>query len=159
MPLLEVTLPEGSLAPAALDELADGLTAALLRAEGAPDNELFRSIAWLDVHWVPKANAYQGGRPAQEPRFRVDITVPDGALSDRRKASLVEEATRLVLEAAGEDPSDAGALMRVWVLVREITDGNWGAAGRIFRYADLKALAQGGAHEPADIPVSVPAGT
>src|SRR3954447_10526197 len=42
MPLLELPLPEGSLEPAALDTLAEGLTAALLRAEGAPDNELFR---------------------------------------------------------------------------------------------------------------------
>jgi phenylpyruvate tautomerase PptA (4-oxalocrotonate tautomerase family) len=159
MPLLEVTLPEGSLAPDAIDELADGLTAALLRAEGAPDNELFRSIAWLDVHWIPAANAYQGGRRASQPRFRVDITVPQGALSDKRKASLVEEATRLVLEAAGEDPADAGALMRVWVLVREIPDGGWGGAGRVFTLADLKALAQAGADRPADLPVEVPAAT
>ena len=159
MPLPELTLPEGSLEPDALDRLADGLTAALLRAEGAPDNELFRSIAWLDVHWVPAANAYQGGRPAAKPRFRVDVTVPEGALSDRRKATLVEEATRLVLEAAGEDPADGEALLRVWVMIRDVPDGNWGGAGRVFRYADLRAMAQGGAERPADIPVEVPAGT
>jgi phenylpyruvate tautomerase PptA (4-oxalocrotonate tautomerase family) len=159
MPLLELTLPEGSLEPEALDRLADGLTAALLRAEGAPDNELFRSIAWLDVHWVPAANAYQGGRPAAEPRFRVNVTVPEGALSERRKAQLVEESTRLVLEAAGEDPADPGALLRVWVMIRDVPDGNWGGAGRIFRFGDLKAMAQGGAQQPADIPVEVTAGT
>jgi phenylpyruvate tautomerase PptA (4-oxalocrotonate tautomerase family) len=156
MPLIDVTLPEGALAPDALDELADGLTTALLRAEGAPDDELFRSLAWLDVHWVPAANAYQGGRPAPQPRFRVDVTVPEGALSDRRKASLVQDATRLVLEAAGEDPADAGALMRVWVLVREIADGGWGAAGRVFRLDDLEALARSGAD---DLPAQAPAAT
>src|SRR3954452_18354940 len=44
MPLLGLTLPEGSLEPAALDTLAEGLTGSLLRAGLAPDNELFRSI-------------------------------------------------------------------------------------------------------------------
>jgi phenylpyruvate tautomerase PptA (4-oxalocrotonate tautomerase family) len=142
MPLLEVTLPAGALSAEATDRLADRLTAALLRAEGAPDTEFFRSIAWCDVFEVPPARAYQGGRVATQPRFRVDVIVPQGALDDERKASLVEEATRLVLEAAGENPEDAGAKLRVWVMVREVTDGNWGAAGRIFRFDDLKALAR-----------------
>jgi phenylpyruvate tautomerase PptA (4-oxalocrotonate tautomerase family) len=157
MPLLELTLPEGSLPADAVDRLADGLTEALLRAEGAPDNELFRSIAWLDVHWVPAANAYQGGKRAAQPRFRVNVTVPEGALTERRKGMLVEEATRLVLEAAGEDPADAGALMRVWVMIGEVRDGNWGGGGRVVRFADLKGLVDAGADAPSDIPVEVPA--
>ncbi|MBI5104681.1 MAG: tautomerase family protein [Solirubrobacterales bacterium] len=142
MPLLEVTLPEGSLAPEAVDRLADGLTGALLKWEGAPDTEFFRSIAWLDVHWIPAANAYQGGRPAARPRFRVEVTVPEGALDTERKAGLVEEATRLVLEAAGEDPADPEALMRVWVICHEVKDGGWGGAGRVWTLRDLAAIAR-----------------
>jgi hypothetical protein len=42
----------------------------------------------------------------------VDVTVPQGALSERRTAGLVEEATRTVLEAAGLSRAEA---LRVWV--------------------------------------------
>jgi phenylpyruvate tautomerase PptA (4-oxalocrotonate tautomerase family) len=68
----------------------------------------------------------------------VDVTVPAGALDDKRKSGLVEEATQAVLAAAG---LDAGEALRVWVLVNDQADGTWGAGGQIFRYADLVALA------------------
>jgi phenylpyruvate tautomerase PptA (4-oxalocrotonate tautomerase family) len=74
-----------------------------------------------------------------EPRFRVDVTVPAGVLDERRKSGLVEEVTQVVLAAAGLDAGDA---LRVWVLVNEQPDGTWGAGGQIFRYADLVALAK-----------------
>lgn len=102
-------------------------------------------------------NGYQGGKPAPAPRFRVNITVPEGALTERRKGMLVEEATRLVLEAAGEDPADAAALLRVWVMIGEVRDGNWGGAGRIIRFGDLKRLVETGADARSDIPVAAPA--
>jgi phenylpyruvate tautomerase PptA (4-oxalocrotonate tautomerase family) len=69
----------------------------------------------------------------------VDVTVPEGALSERRKAGLVEDATRTVLKAAGRAPDDA---LCVWVLVHEQPEGTWGAGGSVVRYADLVALAQ-----------------
>ncbi|MGS2620121.1 tautomerase family protein [Micromonospora sp. LZ34] len=71
-------------------------------------------------------------------RFRVEITVPQSALSDRRKAGLVAETTTVVLDAAGLTDVDA---QRVWVLIHEQPDGTWGAGGMIVRYADLVALA------------------
>jgi phenylpyruvate tautomerase PptA (4-oxalocrotonate tautomerase family) len=70
----------------------------------------------------------------------VEVTVPQGALSERRKAGLVEEATKAVLAAAGLGQDDAP---RVWVLVHEQPDGTWGAGGSVIRYADLVALAKG----------------
>jgi phenylpyruvate tautomerase PptA (4-oxalocrotonate tautomerase family) len=69
----------------------------------------------------------------------VDVRVPVGALSDRRKAGLVQEATALVLEAAGLGEADA---LRVWVLIHEQPEGTWGAGGQIVKFADLKAAAQ-----------------
>jgi phenylpyruvate tautomerase PptA (4-oxalocrotonate tautomerase family) len=80
------------------------------------------------------------------PRFRVDVTVPQGALSDRRKAGLTRETTEVVLKAAGLTETDA---LRVWVLIHEQTDGTWGAGGQIIRYADLVDLAKNTATEQA----------
>jgi len=151
MPMIDVTVPAGALSDDAKDALVEQLVPALLRWEGAPDNDLFRSITWAYVDERPAGRVYVGGRPADDdPRFRVVVTVPEGALSDRRKQGVVEEMTRLVLEAAGQDPADAEAAFKVWVLVNELGDGGWGAAGRVWRYADLVALAKGGAPaEPA----------
>lgn len=70
----------------------------------------------------------------------MDVTVPQGALSERRKAGLVEDVTKTVLDAAGLSPNDA---LRVWVLVHEQPEGTWGAGGSVIRYADLVALAKG----------------
>ncbi|MGX1134454.1 phenylpyruvate tautomerase PptA (4-oxalocrotonate tautomerase family) [Streptomyces glaucescens] len=72
--------------------------------------------------------------------------MPQGALSERRKAGLVEDATKTVLAAAGLTPAEA---LRVWVLVHEQPDGTWGAGGSVVRHADLVALARQG-KEQAD---------
>src|SRR3954451_12700435 len=53
MPKLELTIPAESLSNEAQQELARDLGAALLRWEGAPDTEFFRSITWAHVHALP----------------------------------------------------------------------------------------------------------
>jgi phenylpyruvate tautomerase PptA (4-oxalocrotonate tautomerase family) len=78
------------------------------------------------------------GAPVSEPTFRVQVTVPQGALSDRRKQELVSEATKTVLEAAGLGEGDA---LRVWVLIGEVPEGNWGAAGTVVHFEQLRQLA------------------
>lgn len=145
MPLIDLTYPAGTLAPEARTELVDELTTVLLRAERAPDTEFFRSIAWVHVHELPAGCVLASGRPVDEPTFRVQVTIPAGALSDRRKQELVAEATRVVLAAAGLTESDA---LRVWVLITEVPDGNWGAGGQIVRFADLVRYASEEREQP-----------
>lgn len=152
MPMIELTLPEGALPKDAQDKLMHDLTFALLRWEGAPeDSETAKEVSWGYVDERPSGNVYQGGEPAPErPTYRVQITVPEGALDDEKKSGLVAEATKLVLEAEGVDPNDSAALMRVWVLVREITDGNWGGAGQIYRLRDIARLVMAGRQKPSE---------
>lgn len=136
MPMIELTAPAGALTDAGRKSVQKDLAALLLKWEGAPDNEYFRSVAWTYLHELP-----EGAQTTAEddaPRFRVDVRVPAGALSDRRKAGLVQEATALVLDAAGLGEGDA---MRVWVLIHEQAEGTWGAGGQIVKFAELKALA------------------
>lgn len=146
MPMIELTLPAGALDKPAQDALMQELTTTLLRWEGAPpDGEAARSVSWGYVDERPAANVYRGGAPEpDEPTYRVTITVPERALDDERKAGLVADATRHVLEADGADTGDEDALMHVWVLIREVPDGNWGGAGRIFRLRDIAKLVMGG---------------
>ncbi|MFC7244982.1 4-oxalocrotonate tautomerase family protein [Catellatospora aurea] len=134
--MIQLTAPAGALTPAGRDSIQKTLATVLLRWEGAPDNPLFRSLAWTYLHELP-AGA-QTTAEDDAPRFRVEITVPVGALSERRKAGLVGEITTAVLDAAGLTDADA---QRVWVLIHEQPDGTWAAGGKIVRFADLVALA------------------
>ncbi|MGW6931136.1 tautomerase family protein [Lentzea sp. NPDC054927] len=135
--MIELTAPAGSLTEAGRASVQRDLATLLLKWEGAPDNEFFRSVAWTYLHELP-AGA-QTTAEDDAPRFRVDVRVPAGALSDRRKAGLVQDATALVLAAAGLGEGDA---MRVWVLIHEQPEGTWGAGGQIVKFAELKAAAQ-----------------
>lgn len=136
MPMIQLTAVEGSLTPQGRSSIQRQLATILLRWEGAPDNAFFRSISWSQLNEVPVGALVSA--EDDEPRFRVDVTVPAGALSDRRKSGLVDEVTKAVLEAAALTPEDG---MRVWVLVHEQADGTWGVAGTILRYADIAATA------------------
>ncbi|HTX32576.1 MAG TPA: tautomerase family protein [Solirubrobacteraceae bacterium] len=145
MPLIDLTYPAGTFSPPDRTALVDELTTVLLRAERAPDTEFFRSIAWVHVHELPDGTVYAAGRPVSEPTFRVQVTIPEGALSDRRKQELVGEATRVLSEAAGLAEADG---LRVWVLIREVPDGNWGAGGQVVRFADLVRYASAEREQP-----------
>jgi phenylpyruvate tautomerase PptA (4-oxalocrotonate tautomerase family) len=149
--MIEFTYPRGAIASEARAELLDQLATRLLRAERAPDTEFFRSITWVYANEIDPGDLAVGGRPGGEPRFRVQVTVPEGALSDRRKGELVEGTTEAVLEAAGLDESEG---IRVWTLIREVPDGNWGAAGQQVRFSQLveAAKAQRGQEAASALP-------
>src|SRR5215510_7072262 len=131
MPMLELTYPKGAIPSDAREELLEELATKMLEAEKAPDTEFFRSITWVYANEIDAEQLAVGGRPGGEPRFRVQVTVPEGALSDRRKGILVESVNEAVLSAA-ELPESEG--LRVWTLIRDVPDGNWGAAGQQVRY-------------------------
>ncbi|WP_433682904.1 tautomerase family protein [Nocardia sp. CA-119907] len=138
MPMIQLTLPAGVLSADARSALQKTLATTLLTWEGAPDTAFFRAQAWCRIDEVPEG-AF-GTAEDDLPRFRVDATVPDGALSERRKAGLIQQVTADVLAAAGLTDADG---LRVWVLIHEQPEGTWGAAGNIVRFAELKALAAG----------------
>src|SRR5260221_7513492 len=138
MPMMDLTYPAGAITPEARATLTEELTTVLLRAERAPDAQLFRDITWVFIHELPAEHVVTAGAPATAPIFRLQVTVPQGALSDRRKEELVSEATRVLSAAAGLGEDDG---LRIWVLVYEVPDGNWGAGGNVIRFEQLRAMA------------------
>jgi phenylpyruvate tautomerase PptA (4-oxalocrotonate tautomerase family) len=139
MPMIDITYPAGSISGEQRQTLADEVTTALLRAERAPDTEFFRSITWAIVHELPAEHVFAAGQPVQAPIVRIEATTPEGALSDRRRAEFVENATKAVRDAFGIP--EAETLTRVWVTCREIAEGSWGAGGQIIRFAQLREMA------------------
>ncbi len=142
MPMIQLTASAGALVEVDRAELRATLESTLLRWEGAPDTPFFRAQAWSSV-----AEADFGSTEDTLPRFRVDVTVPQGALSERRRTGLVDEATRVVLHASGLAPEQA---LQVWVLVHEQPEGSWGAGGEIIRFTELKRIAAAQRAEAAD---------
>jgi phenylpyruvate tautomerase PptA (4-oxalocrotonate tautomerase family) len=138
MPKLDLTIPADALSDDAKQQLTRDLGATLLHWEGAPDTEFFRSITWAHLHELP-AEAIQTPDGVAEPHAVIEISVPDGALNDKRKAGLVEDATKLVLDATGWGP-EAG--VRVWTLIRDVPEGNWGAGGQVVHFEQLREAAK-----------------
>ena len=136
MPMIEVTAPAGAIAPDAREELLDELAGRLLHWEGAPDTEFFRANSWVYFNEIPADALYVGGRPDGDARIRVDVTTPEGALSQRRRAGLVADVHAAVSRASGLTPEEG---YRIWVLCREIAEGSWGAGGGIVEFAALRA--------------------
>jgi phenylpyruvate tautomerase PptA (4-oxalocrotonate tautomerase family) len=139
MPKMDLTIPEGALSPEAKSKLPSEMAAALLRWEGAPDTEFFRGISWTHVHELPEGAIHDADGSTDKPQAIVEVTTPEGALSDRRRAGLAEELTKMVLEATGW-PEEAS--MRVWILCREIDEGSWAAAGQVIQFEQLRAAAK-----------------
>ena len=138
MPKIDLTFSAGALSPEAKAELPGKLAATLLKWEKAPDTEFFRSISWTHVHELAPDSTHDANGPDAPAHFVIDVTTPQGALSDRRRAELAKEMTEQVLEAAGLTPDDG---IRVWVLMHEVPEGSWGAGGAVIRFEQLRAAA------------------
>lgn len=147
MPMIDLTYPEGALDADGRAQAVEGLTAALLRNEGAADNEQTRAMSWVVVHELPAGALNVGGTPAERPVYRLEVTVPEGTLlqgpgpvGTHSRRTLVREATEVLLAAEGTGYSDVEA-GRVYCLVREVGDGYWGGMGTTFRIEDIVAVA------------------
>lgn len=147
MPMIDIKLPKDSLDAETRATLADRLTATLLRWEKAPDNDFTRAITW--VYFDDRELHVTGGPNVGKDHYVVLVTVPEGALSDRRKEGLVKDATEVLLEVTGMQAEGFEDRVRIWVHIHEVPEGHWGAAGQIFRYKDIVAAVAGRTEAPA----------
>jgi phenylpyruvate tautomerase PptA (4-oxalocrotonate tautomerase family) len=137
MPMIDLTLPQDALADDVRARLVDDLLATLLHWEGAPDNERSRSLAWAFVHEVKSVTV--ASSPTSGHHYRVGVRTPQGALDDRRRAGLIADVTELVLKAEGSPCTPENAF-RVWVILDEVAEGSWGAAGTVWRFQDIASF-------------------
>jgi phenylpyruvate tautomerase PptA (4-oxalocrotonate tautomerase family) len=140
MPIIELTLAEGTLGDEDRTRLMEQLAATVSKWEGMADDPRVAATVWTFVDERRIGSMVAGGRPPEEPRYRVQITVAEGSLDDERKSHVVAEVTRQVLEAEGS-PNEVAQAARVCCHIHEIPDGNWGAAGRVWRLADIVEFA------------------
>jgi phenylpyruvate tautomerase PptA (4-oxalocrotonate tautomerase family) len=139
MPMIDLTFVRGSVADAALSRLTDELVTVLLRAERAPDTPFLRDNTWVYLRAVDPAELSVGGKGPGAPRFRIDLTVFEGALSQDRKEQLTADVHAAVCAAAGIEPQGVRAF-HVWTLIHEIPEGNWAGGGKVIYYRQVKGL-------------------
>src|SRR5246127_4549159 len=137
MPMIDLTYVRGSLVDQGLGQLTDELVAALLRAGSAPDTPFLRDNTLVYLHALDPAAQSVGGRGGGAPRFRVEMTVFEGALSQDRKEQLAADVHAAVCTAAGLDRSRA---LHVWTLIHEVAEGNWAGGGKVIYYDKVKGL-------------------
>jgi len=136
MPLLDVYIPEGALAPEAERALLAKVTDLLIEHEGVdPRNESTRRLAWI---WVHRPDVYVAGAQPQSPRYRFICQVPEGQYNDERRAAMTAAIQQAVAEA--EDGAWPHPEFRVVVFTCEVPEGWWGGEGRILRLADIYEL-------------------
>jgi phenylpyruvate tautomerase PptA (4-oxalocrotonate tautomerase family) len=148
MPMIELTTTKGALDDSAKQRLAAELSTIALEVEAAPlarfgDTAHMQALAWC---FINEQDVFVGGQSIAKPIYRVIVTIPEGApgvfgpLAGRGRETLVKRVTAAVLAAEGSEETMVEA-HRVWVQLRQITDGHWAGFGEVLTVSDLAAYA------------------
>jgi phenylpyruvate tautomerase PptA (4-oxalocrotonate tautomerase family) len=133
MPLVEVTVPKGLLDAGKRASLAAELTTAVLKAEGAPDNDRSRALTWVFLQEAPEGTWAVGGKWPSGLKFLVRLTVPVGSLSPARKRKMGATLHKVLSDHSGRPLK----VEEAWILTHEVPEGNWSAGGKVLRFEDI----------------------
>ena len=141
MPVLQVSYPAGSLDAVSKPALAERLTNVLLTMEGGARTPGGLASATVLFSEVPREDWFVGGRTddthVHPPgKFLVRVTVPEGYMSQAHKSEVHALVNHAFLEVLGGG-SSASAGGSILVTVEEVTEGDWGCAGRTISLASI----------------------
>jgi phenylpyruvate tautomerase PptA (4-oxalocrotonate tautomerase family) len=153
MPMIHFHYPAGSLTPARKSDLAERLTHVLIEIEGGPgtDGPRSRSISWVMFYEIASDSWAIGGKfddtyVSPPGKFLVNVHVPEGSLSNDRKAMVHKMVDQAVFDTfdvpVPDDPE--GRKPSIFVQITEWPEGNMGALGRTWRLADIGGYVGGG---------------
>jgi phenylpyruvate tautomerase PptA (4-oxalocrotonate tautomerase family) len=145
VPMIELTTTKGALDDATRERLAGELATIVLELEAAPfaqfgDDPDMQALAWC---FVNEQEVVVGGQVHAKPIYRVNVTIPEGApifglLAEKVRQKLIRRVTEAVLAAEGSENTMVEA-HRVWVHLREMPHGHWGAFGEFVSVNDTVA--------------------
>jgi phenylpyruvate tautomerase PptA (4-oxalocrotonate tautomerase family) len=134
VPVIQVHHLEGALDDDTKADLARRLTDALIVMEGGANTRGGRAFAWVLFTPVKPGDWWIGGRRDDQfvvppGRSLVHVTIPEGYMNAQHKSEVHASINAAIVAATGCDgESSAGA--SALVVIDEVTEGNWGAAGR-----------------------------
>ena len=134
MPMIDVYAAAGTFGDR--KQLAQDLASAVMRWERVPEISLFSDNTAAFIHDLPPdaiSDAAGNGN-----HVRVQVLTPIGVLDREKQLGVVDELTKIVAAAAGDDTLPE----RTWVLITESPDGGWGIAGHANTGADIAQAAR-----------------
>jgi phenylpyruvate tautomerase PptA (4-oxalocrotonate tautomerase family) len=139
MPMIDLCIPEGALAPDAEQRLLRELAELLIRLEGFdPENERARAVTWTFLH---RPQVFVAGEPVRIPRYRIVLAAPEGQYDAKVRSAVVREVAEAFARAEGTPFDEVSK--RVWVFPIEVPDGAWGSRGQVQRLPDIMAFLAG----------------
>ena len=135
--MIDLTIQKGVLSLHSKAELMNDLCDIVLKWEGFADDEKAKQLAFSYIHEIERENTLVAGQTPSRPYYRVDITVPENAISNSNKSDLIGEVTDCILKAE-QSGCNSENRSRVWCIIHHVLDGNWGGKGKVFPYNALR---------------------
>lgn len=142
MPIMNVRYVEGALTDAQKQDLSERLTALMIEMEGGAGTEGGHAFAWVIYDEIESGNWWAGGRTdrtyVRPPGcFLVDVRIPEGYMNTQHKNDVQAGVNAALMAATGQDMADVRAGGSCQVVITEITEGNWAAAGKPISLASI----------------------
>jgi phenylpyruvate tautomerase PptA (4-oxalocrotonate tautomerase family) len=134
MPMIDVYAAAGTFSDT--KKLATELAATLMRIEGVPDIPMFRQNTAAFIHELPSGSV--SNVDGEDANVRVQVLTNAGALDRDKQLAVVEQFSKLIGQAAGDDT----LAERTWVLLTEAVEGGWGLWGHAHTNAELVQAAR-----------------
>lgn len=147
MPVVRVSHPQGALTRAQKQQLSSELTEVVLDAEVDAVTDNGRMVTVIQFLEAAADDWAVGGvlRSAMESppnHFIVDVIVLQGLLEGERRRATHRRIAEAFERACGGSEGDPMLALRVWVLIHEVREGSWGAAGGTVSALDVAQFLQ-----------------
>ena len=127
MPCIFLHYTEGTFEKDALDKLVAKITRCTAKLEKLPLTDFILSTTWVYCREYPKDMVYHGGKSGGNNIITLEVNVIQGGYSNSPKTELIKSATDAI-EEHGNLPQ--GEPRRVYVVIREVEESNWGFDGQ-----------------------------
>lgn len=141
MPLITVHLPQNNFTGRQKKAFAQKATDILLTLEGMAENPKAQNLSWVQFTEFCEEDFFMAGHSVEKPHYRIEVKVFQGTMNAKKKQKLTEQLTHLILRLEQTDDNLLNAA-RIWVMIEEVPNGNWGGAGKIYRIEDLMQIMQ-----------------
>ncbi|TCR65617.1 tautomerase family protein [Bosea sp. BK604] len=140
MPIMTVRYGAGDLDATARADLAKRLTEIMIRMEGGANTPGGRAFAWVLFEESAPGAWWAGGEAGDEyiappGRYLVRVDIPEGYMNAAHKSEVHAWVTEAILAVRPASGPQAGHSIQV--IVNEIPEGNWAAAGRTISLANI----------------------
>jgi phenylpyruvate tautomerase PptA (4-oxalocrotonate tautomerase family) len=140
MPIMNINYRAGDLGEAAKANLARKLTDVMIRMEGGANTHGGRAFAWVMFNELAPGNWWAGGETGDAyvsppGRFFVHVSIPEGYMNAEHKREVQTWVTEAILGVTSASGADAGHSIQV--ILDEVPEGNWAAAGHTISLASI----------------------